>query len=186
MKNKFYYITIIMSFLFTGCKQNVSLIMQPKNKNIGNDYVNQMSEEYNNQFFDNNYYELEWGIAFPINYFNYDYKTTTLFLKQYGLEKSDFSIIDVSIEIEQLNYYQDFVEEKNMKIKRYNNTYKIDLINCMSDILKEEQDLLTFDKVEQIKINIMIQKNEKKTKLSFDFIPKIEKSNRLLDNLMSI
>lgn len=186
MKKKIVYIMFFMLSIFTGCKNNLSLTMNTKNKKRAHDYTKQITDELNYQVFDNNYFELEWGIAFPINYFLYDYKSTTLFLQQYGEINSEISILDVTVAIEPWHYSHVFVLENDMKIKNYKNTYIIDLIDCMSDILKEEQDLLKFKNLDLLKVYVRVRKGEIEKVLSFDFIPKIEKSNKLLNNLMSI
>ena len=180
------FLLFISLFLFIGCHKNISLSMQSTNDKLGNNFINSSMDTINNQFYNDCYFELGWGEAFPINYFSYDYKSTTLFLHQYGNTSSEISITNLKIEIEDWNYSQIFYEEKDMTIKKYNNIYIINLIDCMSDILQEERDLLKFNTLDTIKVILTVGNGINNKELIFYFSPKIMKSNKILDNLMSI
>ncbi len=180
------FVLFISLFVLIGCQKNISLSMQSADDKLGNNFINTPKNMINERFYDDSYFELGWGEAFPINYFSYDYKSTTLFLHQYGNPSSEILITNLKIDIEAWNYSQIFCEEKDMTIKKNNKIYIINLINCMSDILHEEQDLLKLGTLDTIKVIITVGNEINNKELIFDFSPKIIKSNKILDNLMSI
>ena len=156
-----------------GCKQNISLFMKA-------------IDIENEQIPIDNCFSLEWGNAFPINYFDYKNRNTIIVLHLYGKDEKDFSIKKVTIKIQQWKYKYEFIEFENMTIERNDDLYYITLKDCMSDILTSENDLLKFQDINKIEVIITIDTKDVEEKMNFSFTPIIKKSFSIIDNLMSI
>lgn len=185
MKKKIVLICLLPIFLF-GCKYNISLFLKPQEQLIGEQYKFKDKNEIQAHCLKNNYYELSWGYVFPIRYFDYEYKSTTIFLYQFGEENLDIRIKEIKLEIDSLNYSQIFKEDNDMFISKNDNVFSIKLNNCMSDLINKEEDIFKLKDVKSIKVTLLIEIDKDRKEMSFNFIPIIDKSNKILDSIMSV
>ena len=176
----------LLSVLLFGCKYNVSLFLKPQNQLIGEQYMFKDKNEIESHCLKNNYYELSWGYVFPIRYFDYEYKTTTVFLHQFGEDNIDIRINEIKLEIDSLNYSQSFQENTDMFVSKKDNVFSIKLNNCMSDLINKDEDILKLRNVTSIKVTLFIENDKEIKAMSYNFIPIIDKSNRILDGIMSV
>lgn len=158
----------------------------PKNTYYGTDFNSMDMSKMQDFLFQDTYYELFWRDGFPINYFNYSYRNTVLLLQQYGNISESTKISSVEIIIEELNISQLFEIDSNMAVSKNNDMYLITLRDCLSDFLTAQNDLLKFKDITEVSVNVLLCDGINKKTLKFNFVPVIKKSNRLLNNFMSV
>lgn len=177
---------ILLILLLISCQNDISVSLMPKNTYYGTDFNSMDMSKMQDFLFQDTYYELFWRDGFPINYFNYSYRNTVLLLQQYGNISESTKISSVEIIIEELNISQLFEIDSNMAVSKNNDMYLITLRDCLSDFLTAQNDLLKFKDITEVSVNVLLCDGINKKTLKFNFVPVIKKSNRLLNNFMSV
>lgn len=173
-------------FLLVSCQNDISLLLEPKNTYYGNDFYTIEKSEIQNYLFQNVYLELFWRDGFPIRFFDYSHRNTALILQQYGEVSANIEIVSAEIIIKDLNIAQLFYINSNMVVSKNGDRYIINLRDCLSDILNTQNDLLKFKDVNEVSVKISLKSGQNEKNMIFNFVPVIQKSNRLLNNIMSI
>ena len=170
-----------------GCRQNISMFMQPVEISDENQKLS-IDKENEKKSFRDNHYELSGWYAFPINYFEYEYKTTSLRLEFDSKESEEIYISKINFLIESLDYahtYYEGIDFSVTSVPEYN-YYSIRIKDCLSDFFHEENDLLKLSDKNLVKVIIEVSKDNEIKQLEFTFAPVVKKSLRIIDNMMSI
>ena len=177
---------LMAAILLMSCQNDISLSLEPQNTYYGNNFNTVNNSEIQNYLFQNIYLELFWRDGFPIRFFEYSHRNIALVLQQYGGINENIEVSSVEITINELNISQLFVLNSNMTISKNGDRYIINLRDCLSDILNTQNDLLKLKDVNEVSVKLSLHNGQNEKSMTFNFVPIIKKSNRLLNSIMSV
>lgn len=165
-KLQFFVLLLVLLFIFTSCRKNISISMIPCEH-------------------ETNGVELYWKNAFPIDYFKY-LPISEMILVSSEFELKDIIISQIEIYISEINYEHKYLKDLDFDYSIQNNLLIIKLKNCFSELLSNQDDLRNFEKIEMVKVSLIVKYSNEESELTYVFIPRVNKSVKILDSILSI
>lgn len=167
MKKLYFFLMLfILPIIFAGCRKNISVSMIP------------CEHETNGT-------ELYWKNAFPIDYFKY-LPISEMVLVSSEFKVEEVTILQIEILISEKKYEHKYLNDLDFEYSMHNDSMIIKLKNCFSEFLSKQEDLESFEEIENVEVSLLVKCSNEEKKITYTFIPRVNKSIKVLDNIFSI